>query len=178
MPVIAIFRWKGDPNRLLAGYDREFRDPPPAVLNQPKRTLHACASTDDGLVIVDVWKSEQDLPGDDGRPRLPEEPAQRRLSRPKQRRRLAGSRIRLVTQACGRDRTMNPRLTDRRSQDTHPLTRSTPRRVERRFTGSTADKDEAPRSQHRAQHNIIGKASPAAGHHRRAPSRAAGSNSN
>jgi hypothetical protein len=61
MAVLVIFRWQGDPDQLLAGYDREFRDPPPSAIEQPTRSLHACARTEDGMVIVDVWDSEADF---------------------------------------------------------------------------------------------------------------------
>jgi quinol monooxygenase YgiN len=59
MSVLVLFRWKGDPDQLLAAYDRELQHSVPR--SQPKRSLHACARTDDGMVIVDVWESEEHL---------------------------------------------------------------------------------------------------------------------
>jgi hypothetical protein len=59
MSVLAIFRWQGDAASLLAKYDRELEHP--AAREQPRRRLHACASADDGMVIVDLWDSEADF---------------------------------------------------------------------------------------------------------------------
>jgi hypothetical protein len=57
MSVVVLFRWKGDPDQLLAAYDRELEDSVPR--SQPRRSSHACARTDDGMLIVDVWESEE-----------------------------------------------------------------------------------------------------------------------
>ena len=59
MSVLVLFRWTGDPDHLLASYDRELQHPVPR--EQPRRLSHTCARTDDGMVIVDVWKSEEDF---------------------------------------------------------------------------------------------------------------------
>jgi steroid delta-isomerase-like uncharacterized protein len=59
MSVLVLFRWKGDPDRLLASYDRELQHPLPR--EQPRRQSHTCARADDGMVIVDVWESEDDF---------------------------------------------------------------------------------------------------------------------
>jgi hypothetical protein len=59
MSVLVLFRWKGDPDELLAAYDREFEHPVPR--QQPQRMSHTCARADDGVVIVDVWHSREDF---------------------------------------------------------------------------------------------------------------------
>jgi ketosteroid isomerase-like protein len=59
MPVIALFRWRGDPGHLLATYDRELQHP--IAREQPRRIAHTCAGTGDGMVIIDVWESEGDF---------------------------------------------------------------------------------------------------------------------
>jgi ketosteroid isomerase-like protein len=59
MSVLVLFRWKGDPDHLLASYDRELQHPLPR--EQPRRQSHTCARADDGMVIVDVWESEDDF---------------------------------------------------------------------------------------------------------------------
>jgi len=59
MPVLALFRYEGDPNELLAAYDRELAHPVPR--EQPRRISHTCARADHGMVIVDVWESAEDL---------------------------------------------------------------------------------------------------------------------
>jgi hypothetical protein len=40
MSVLAVFRWQGDPDALLATYDREQQHPVPR--NQPRRVTHIC----------------------------------------------------------------------------------------------------------------------------------------
>jgi hypothetical protein len=57
--VLAVFRWKGDPEQLLRAYDRELEHP--VAREQPRRRAHVCAGTADGMVIVDVWDSEEDF---------------------------------------------------------------------------------------------------------------------
>jgi hypothetical protein len=52
MPVLALFRWEGDPDELLAAYDRELAHP--VAREQPRRISHTCARADHGMVIVDV----------------------------------------------------------------------------------------------------------------------------
>jgi hypothetical protein len=59
MPVLVLFQWKGDAEALLATYDRELQHPVPR--EQPRRIAHTCAGTDDGMVILDVWESEEDF---------------------------------------------------------------------------------------------------------------------
>jgi hypothetical protein len=59
MPVLVLFQWKGDTEHLLATYDRELQHPVPR--EQPRRIAHTCVGTDDGMVIVDVWESEEDF---------------------------------------------------------------------------------------------------------------------
>jgi heme-degrading monooxygenase HmoA len=59
MSVLVLFRWEGDPDELLAAYDRVFENPIPR--EQPQRKAHTCARADDGVVIVDVWHSREDF---------------------------------------------------------------------------------------------------------------------
>ena len=59
MSVLAVFRWKGDPDALLAAYDRELQHAVP--LEQPRRVTHICARSDNEVVIVDLWETEEDL---------------------------------------------------------------------------------------------------------------------
>ncbi len=59
MSVLAIARWKGAPERLLSAYDRQFEYS--VAHEQPQRRSHNCAATDDGMVLVEVWESEEDL---------------------------------------------------------------------------------------------------------------------
>jgi hypothetical protein len=59
MPVLAIFKAEGDPDDLLARYDRTLSA---ASASSPVRPeVHVCARTDSGIVIVDVWASREDL---------------------------------------------------------------------------------------------------------------------
>jgi hypothetical protein len=59
MPVLAIFKAEGDPDDLLARYDRTLSA---ASAGSPVRPeVHVCARTDSGIVIVDVWASREDL---------------------------------------------------------------------------------------------------------------------
>jgi hypothetical protein len=41
MSVLAVFRWEGDPDALLAAYDRELQHSVPR--QQPRRLTHVCA---------------------------------------------------------------------------------------------------------------------------------------
>jgi hypothetical protein len=59
MSILVSFRWKGSPGQLLAAYDRELQHP--VARDRPRRVSHACAKTDDGMLIVDVWESEDDF---------------------------------------------------------------------------------------------------------------------
>jgi hypothetical protein len=56
MPVLMIFKWKGDPDALVKAYDDELEHA--VAREQPRRLSHTCASAADGMVIVDVWESE------------------------------------------------------------------------------------------------------------------------
>jgi hypothetical protein len=59
MPVLVLFQWKGDPDELLTAYDRELQHP--VAKQQRRRISHTCARADDGMVIVDLWESADDL---------------------------------------------------------------------------------------------------------------------
>ena len=59
MSVLVLFRWEGDPDELLAAYDRELEHPVPR--EQPQRISHTCARAADGIVVVDVWQSREDF---------------------------------------------------------------------------------------------------------------------
>ena len=59
MSVLAVFRWKGDPDALLAAYDRELQHAVPR--DQPRRIAHICAQGENEVVIVDLWETEEDL---------------------------------------------------------------------------------------------------------------------
>jgi hypothetical protein len=59
MSVLVLFSWEGDPDELLAAYDRELEHP--VAREQPRRLSHTCARSDDGVVIVDVWQSREDF---------------------------------------------------------------------------------------------------------------------
>ena len=58
MSVLAVFRWQGDPEALLAAYDRELQHSVPAR-EQPRRVIHICARGDNEVVIVELWESEE-----------------------------------------------------------------------------------------------------------------------
>jgi quinol monooxygenase YgiN len=57
--VLVLFRWEGDPDELLAAYDRELVYPSPR--EQPRRISHTCARANDGIVVIDVWESREDF---------------------------------------------------------------------------------------------------------------------
>ena len=59
MSVLAIFRWRGDPESLIAALDKELEHP--VALNRPRRQLHVRTRADDGLVLVDLWDSREDF---------------------------------------------------------------------------------------------------------------------
>ena len=61
MPILALFRWRADPDALVAAYDREMANAPPVTLDQPTRTLHVFAPGEDGAVVVDLWENEEDF---------------------------------------------------------------------------------------------------------------------
>ena len=60
MAVVAINEIKGDPQALLAKYDKvnaklmERGAPPPGLL------VHTCVVLDDGIRIANVWETEQE----------------------------------------------------------------------------------------------------------------------
>jgi hypothetical protein len=59
MSVLAVFRWEGDPDTLLAAYDGELQHAVPR--EQPRRIAHICARGENEMVIVDLWETEEDL---------------------------------------------------------------------------------------------------------------------
>jgi len=59
MSVLAVFRWEGDPDALIAAYDRELQHSVPR--EQPRRETHICARAENEVVIVDIWETEDDL---------------------------------------------------------------------------------------------------------------------
>ena len=59
VPVLVLFKWEGNPDKLLAAYDRELVHPVPRV--QPRRVSHTCARADDGILVVDMWQSKEDF---------------------------------------------------------------------------------------------------------------------
>ena len=59
MSVLAVFRWEGDPDTLLAAYDRELQHAVPR--EQPRRIAHICARGENEMLIVDLWETEEDL---------------------------------------------------------------------------------------------------------------------
>ena len=61
MPILVLFRWQGDPDALIAAYDRELEDAPRVTVDQPSRTLHVFARGENGAVVVDLWESEEDF---------------------------------------------------------------------------------------------------------------------
>ena len=61
MPILALFRWLGDADALVAAYDREMQDAPAVTLDQPRRTLHVFARGENEAVVVDLWQSDKDF---------------------------------------------------------------------------------------------------------------------
>jgi heme-degrading monooxygenase HmoA len=61
MPILALLRWQGDADALVAAYDREMKDASAVTFDQPGRTLHVFARGEDGAVVVDLWDSEDDF---------------------------------------------------------------------------------------------------------------------
>jgi quinol monooxygenase YgiN len=57
--VLVLFKWDGDPDELLAAYDRELEYSSPR--EQPRRMSHTCARANDGIVIIDMWQSREDF---------------------------------------------------------------------------------------------------------------------
>ena len=59
MAVMVIFRAKGDRRDLLARYDATLAD---AIATAPSRSeAHFCAPTEDGIIIVDIWSSRDEV---------------------------------------------------------------------------------------------------------------------
>ena len=59
MAVLVIFRAKGNSQDLLARYDATLAD---AIATAPARPeAHFCASTGDGIMIVDLWSSRAEV---------------------------------------------------------------------------------------------------------------------
>jgi hypothetical protein len=61
MPILALFRWQGNADELVAAYDREIEKAPVVTLDQPHRTLHVFARGENGAVVVDLWESDEDF---------------------------------------------------------------------------------------------------------------------
>jgi hypothetical protein len=61
MPILALFRWQGDADALVAAYDREMENAPAVTLDQPRRTLHVFARGENEAVVVDLWQSDEDF---------------------------------------------------------------------------------------------------------------------
>jgi hypothetical protein len=61
MSMLALFRWQGDADALVAAYDREMEDAPAITLDQPARTQHIFARGENAAVVVDLWESEDDF---------------------------------------------------------------------------------------------------------------------
>lgn len=59
MAVLVVFKWRGDPDELIAAYDESMRTE--AAREQPKRISHVAARADDGMVVADVWESAEDF---------------------------------------------------------------------------------------------------------------------
>jgi ketosteroid isomerase-like protein len=59
MSVLAIVRWQGDSESLLAAVDKELEHP--VARDRPHRQAHVRARGDDGMVIVDLWDSQEDF---------------------------------------------------------------------------------------------------------------------
>jgi hypothetical protein len=57
--VLAIFRWQGDSDSLLATVDKELEHP--VARDRLRRQLHVRARAADGMVIVDLWDSREDF---------------------------------------------------------------------------------------------------------------------
>jgi heme-degrading monooxygenase HmoA len=55
--VLAIFTVDGDPETLLAAYDRAMPAIQAGAAEYGSPRMHACAATDTGITIVDVWES-------------------------------------------------------------------------------------------------------------------------
>ena len=59
MSVMALLTLAGDPERLLGAYRRLMSSK--VAREQPLRTVHVCAPTEHGLLIVEVWESRAHL---------------------------------------------------------------------------------------------------------------------
>jgi hypothetical protein len=56
-----MFSFRGDPDRLLGIYEDHLVPMAVGVTGQRPPLSHACVRTDDGMMIVDVWESEEAL---------------------------------------------------------------------------------------------------------------------
>ena len=72
MAILVLFAWQGQPDSLVAAYQREMADAPSVTIDQPQRTLHVFAARDDGAVVIDLWENE------DGFRRMTNDPEFRR----------------------------------------------------------------------------------------------------
>ncbi len=74
MRRLTIIRASGDPDELLAS-KREHIDP---VMKRKAKEyghlIHIAARSDDGLVVINLWESEEGLPESMGGPRAPRGP--------------------------------------------------------------------------------------------------------
>jgi hypothetical protein len=61
MAVLALFRFRGDPDDLLAAYDQELQHP--TARERPHRQLHVCARGEKEMVVVDLWDSAEQFQG-------------------------------------------------------------------------------------------------------------------
>lgn len=56
MPIVAVFEFPGEP---VEKYEKVFEEGGAPILEQPDRLSHVCYRTDDGFVVVDVWRDEE-----------------------------------------------------------------------------------------------------------------------
>ena len=59
MSVLVIFRATGDAEDLLSKYDATIAEATATAIVRPE--AHYCVPTDDGIMIVDVWRSRADV---------------------------------------------------------------------------------------------------------------------
>jgi hypothetical protein len=80
--VVAIFTLNGDPDELLAAYDRAMPAIKAGTPEYGAPLAHVCARTDDGIRIVDVWESGEALQRFVEHPRFNEALRDARLKQP------------------------------------------------------------------------------------------------
>jgi hypothetical protein len=61
MSILALFRWEGEADALVAAYDREMHNAPAVTLEQPRRALHVFARSETGAVVADLWDTDGDF---------------------------------------------------------------------------------------------------------------------